>query len=158
MHLLHNNSLYFTHRHHTITADTVHRYHTITVDSQIKTTKFFQIFSLIIQTQTNGQIDINFSSNTKKLGLSWGDSQPGANQPSSKHKLTIIYSFFEAQPPYTQVCLFVCLPVCLTACLSVPVSFWRGFIDNIYIQYRRVFNNYPGRKKEQYHTQTIQLG
>ena len=25
------------------------------------------------------------------------------------------------------------LPVCLSACPSVPVSFWRGFVDNTYI-------------------------
>ena len=40
------------------------------------------------------------------------------------------------------------LSVCLSACLSVPVSFWRGFVDNTNIYHcwgvHRVFYNYPG--------------
>ena len=46
--------------------------------------------------------------------------------------------------------------VCLPACLSVPVSFWRSFVDytNVY-HCLGVFIYYPGPKNEQCHTQTV---
>ena len=36
-------------------------------------------------------------------------------------------------PACLSVCLSVRLSACLPVCPSVPVSFWRGFVDNTYV-------------------------
>ena len=52
---------------------------------------------------------------------------------------------------------FVCPPVCLFQLASGEVSL-TILTSTIVGEYRRVFNNYPGPKNEQCHTQTVQLG
>ena len=42
----------------------------------------------------------------------------------------LLLSKFFGGAAFLHVGLPVCLPVCPSACLSVPVSFWRGFVDN----------------------------
>ena len=59
------------------------------------------------------------------------------------------------------VCLRACLPVCLPARLFQQAS---GEVSltiltsTIVEEYLKVFNNYPGPKNEQCHTQTVWLG
>ena len=102
----------------------------------------------------------NFTNQAQVKYLAWClNNPPTATLPTTYQKGNVVFTNWFLVRASAWLNTWSCLPVRLSVCPPVPVSFWRGFVDNITStivgEYRRVFYNYPGPKNEQCHTQTV---